>query len=439
MRYITDFSKSKELQKKSHKLIPGGAHTYSKGDDQFPENAPGFIAKGQGSHAWDIDGNEYIDYGMGLRSVTLGHCYKPVLDAVYGQLKLGTNFTRPSPIEVEAAEEVVKMIPTAEMVKFAKNGSTATTAAVKLARAYTKRDKVALCAEHPFFSYDDWAIGASVIDRGVPKAIKDLTLKFNYNNIESLKKLFEDNPDGISCIIMEAGTLEEPKDNFLKGVEEVCHRNGALFILDEMITGFRWDKSGAQAKYKIKPDMSTFGKGMANGFSVAALVGKREVMDLGGIYHDEERVFLISTTHGAENHSLAACIATLREYKNKDVVGHMARMGELLKDGLNSLAREKGVSDYIEVAGMPCNLAILCKDEKKQISMPFRTLFLQETIKRGILIPWVAISFSHTEEDVDQTIEAFDEVLDVYKKALDEGVEKYLVGMPVKPVFRKYN
>ena len=307
-----NFEKSKALQKKSHTLIPGGAHTYAKGDDQYPEMAPGFLERGKGSHVWDLDGNEFIEYGMGLRSVTLGHAYEPVVEAAYKQMQLGINFTRPSSIEVECAEKLLSFIDGAEMAKFAKNGSDVTTAAIKLARAYTGRDLVAICEDHPFFSVDDWFIGTTEMSAGIPQAIKDLTVKFHYNDLESVKALFDQYPNQIACFIMEAERLEPPQDDFLQKVKNLCHQNGTLLIFDEIITGFRWHLGGAQKLHNIVPDLSTFGKAMGNGFAISALVGKKEIMELGGLLHDKEKVFLLSTTYGAETHALAAALATAR-------------------------------------------------------------------------------------------------------------------------------
>src|SRR6266481_1603435 len=312
-----DFSKSREFQPKAHKLIPGGAHTYAKGDDQFPERAPGFIVRGKGCHSWDLDGNEFIEYGMGLRAVALGHAFEPVVEAAYRQMKLGINFSRPSTLEVHLAESFLQLIDGADMVKFAKNGSDVTTAAVKLARAFTGRDMVAICGDQPFFSVDDWFIGSTPLSAGIPKAIQSLTVKFQYNDLPSLQKLFRQYPGRIACVILEAETTVAPASGFLEGLQELIRENGAVFILDEMITGFRWHLGGAQTYYHLRPDLSTFGKAIANGFSVAALVGRRDLMELGGLHHDKERVFLLSTTHGAETHGLAAAIETMRVYRSE--------------------------------------------------------------------------------------------------------------------------
>jgi glutamate-1-semialdehyde 2,1-aminomutase len=432
-------SESRRLQAKSHSLIPGGAHTYAKGDDQFPEQAPAFIVRGKGCHAWDGDGNEFIEYGMGLRSVTLGHAFEPVVNAAHQQMLLGSNFTRPARIEVEYAEQLLSVLPNADMVKFAKNGSDVTTAAVKLARAYTGRDLVAICSDHPFFSVDDWFIGKTEMNAGIPRAIQDLTVSFRFNNIESVRELFAKYPGQIACFMLEPATAEEPKNNFLGEIKQLCEKNGTLLILDETITGFRWHLSGAQAVYGVVPDLSTFGKGMGNGFAIAALAGKREIMRLGGLEHDRERVFLLSTTHGAETHSLAAAWETLNVYRRCQVVEQLYRQGERLRKGLNACIQRHSLGPYVEVQGQASNLIYVTKNPEGERSQSFRTLFLQELIRQGIIAPSFVVSFSHTDQDIDRTIDAADQALAVYAKACEDGVEKHLQGRAVKPVNRRYN
>jgi glutamate-1-semialdehyde 2,1-aminomutase len=434
-----NFEQSKTLQRRSHAVIPGGAHTYAKGDDQYPELAPGFLVRGKGCHVWDVDGNEFIEYGLGLRSVTLGHAYDSVVEAAYRQMLLGINFTRPAPIEVECAEKLLSLIHGADMVKFGKNGSDATTAAVRLARAYTGRNRVGICAEHPFFSVDDWFIGSTPMAAGIPEAVRDLTVTFHYNDLESVQGLFDRYPGEIACLIMEVERTEPPQNDFLHEVQRVCHQNGALLVFDEIITGFRWHLGGAQRCYGIVPDLSAFGKGMGNGFSISALVGKREIMELGGLYHDRERVFLLSTTYGAEHHSLAAALETMRIYETEPVIEHLHRQGERLTRGIRDAVAATGLEGYFGVLGRPCNLIYYTYDQEKKPSQPLRTLFLQETIRRGLLMPSLVVSYSHTDADIDRTIEGIGEALQIYRKALDEGVEKYLVGRPSKPVHRKYN
>jgi glutamate-1-semialdehyde 2,1-aminomutase len=427
------------MQARAHSLIPGGAHTYAKGDDQYPLLAPGFLKRGQGCHAWDVDGNEFIEYGMGLRAVTLGHAYAPVVEAAHRQMLLGENYTRPATIELDCAEQFMSLIDGFDMVKFAKNGSDATNAAVRLARAYTGRDLIARCGDQPFFSVEDWFIGSTPMSAGIPKVVQDLTLQFRYNSIDSLKSLFEQNPGRISCVILEAATAVEPEADFLRAVQALCRSEGAVFILDEMITGFRWHIAGAKNVYGIDPDLSTFGKGLGNGFSVSALAGKRELMELGGLYHDRERVFLLSTTHGAENHSLSAAMEVMQIYRRDNVIEFLYRQGERLRTGIDRAIASLNLGDYFQVLGRPSNLIYATRDQSKQPSQAFRALFLQETIQRGLIMPSLVVSFSHSDADIDRTIEAIGESLRVYKRALEDGVENYLIGRPVKPVFRKFN
>ncbi len=276
-----NFSISRALQLTANQLIPGGAHTYSKGDDQFPEQSPAFIVRGKGCHVWDVDGNEFIEYGMGLRAVTLGHAFSPVVEAASKQMELGINFTRPAKIEVDLAESMLGIIDGADMVKFAKNGSDVTTAAVKLARAYTGRELIAICGDQPFFSTDDWFIGTTEMNRGVPRIVSDMTLKFRYNDLSNLRQLFDQYPGQIACVMMEAEAAVSPAANYLEQVKSLCEERGAVLIFDEMITGFRWHLGGAQKFHRVVPHMSTFGKAMGNGFAIAALAGKREIMRLG--------------------------------------------------------------------------------------------------------------------------------------------------------------
>jgi glutamate-1-semialdehyde 2,1-aminomutase len=434
-----DFSKSRDLRSKAHRLIPGGAHTYAKGDDQYPERAPAFIVRGKGCHVWDADGNEFIEYGMGLRAVTLGHAYQPVIEAAYREMQLGSNFTRPAEIEVDLAESFLEIVDGADMVKFAKNGSDVTTAAVKLARAFTGRDLVAICADQPFFSTDDWFIGTTEMNAGIPQAITEMTLKFRYNDVGSLRSLFDQHPSRIACVIMEPEAVTPPAAGYLQQVKELCVERGAILVFDEMITGFRWHLGGAQKFHGVVPHLSTFGKAMGNGFAISALAGKREIMRLGGLDHDQPRVFLLSTTHGAETHALAASLETLRTYREQNVVEFLWQQGKRLHALINRSIAENQLEGFFELIGRPCNLVFAAHDQDGRRSQVFRTLFLQEIIRRGVIAPSFVVSFSHSDTDIERTAQAVHEALGVYRKALDEGVEKYLLGRPVKPVNRRFN
>ncbi len=438
---IDKFTESERLRAKAHAMVPGGSHTYAKGDDQYPILSPSHIVRGRGAHVWDADGNEYIEYGNGNRAVTLGHAFPAVVEAAKAELERGVSFARPAAIEVKAAEKFLSIIDNAEMVKFSKDGSDATSGAVKIARAYTGRDLIAICGDHPFFSVDDWFIGSTPIHGGIPDGVRELTVKFRYNDIESVKALIAQHPGQIACFILEAERTDPPKDNFLHDLKRLAHEAGALFILDEMITGFRWHNKGAQRFYDIDPDLSTWGKGLANGFSVSALSGKREYMRLGDLEQtDFKRVFLMSTTHGGETHGLAAAIATMNVYETEPVVERLFAAGERLREGFEQASARHDLSAHVTIAGKACNLLFGTLDHDGRPSQEFRTLFLQETIKRGLIIPSLVVCYSHTDADIDQTIAAIDGAMGVYKRALDAGsVEGLLVGRPSDPVYRTYN
>jgi glutamate-1-semialdehyde 2,1-aminomutase len=434
-----DHRRSQALNERLHELVPGGAHTYAKGDDQYPGGLAPVIERGLGAHVWDVDGNEYVEYGSGLRAVALGHAHPVVIAAAAEAMSRGTNFTRPARIEVEAAEALLALLPAADMVKFAKNGSDATTAAVKLARAVTGRDVVAMCGDQPFFSTDDWFIGATAMPAGVPVPWRPSTVTFRFNDLASLEACFAAHPDGIACVMLEAATSVEPAPGFLEGVRELCDRHGALLVFDEMITGFRWDQRGAQHVYGVRPDLSTFGKALGNGFAIAALCGRRELMDRGGIQGDRERVFLLSTTHGAETHALAAAMAVIRIYEDEGVVARLEDRGMRLRGLVEGVIARHGLADRVLLLGRPQNLVFATLDADGNRSQAFRTLFLQGLIDGGVLGPSFVVSAALTDEDIDRTAEAVDRLLPDYAAALDAGdAEPFLRGRPVKPVMRPY-
>lgn len=439
LEQITNFKKSDEYRKKIHSLIPGGAHTYSKGDDQFPALAPAAIAHGKGAYVWDLDGNKYLDCSMGLTAVSLGHAYEPVLEAVRQELLKGVNFQRPSYLEKEMAEKFLSLIPCHDMIKFTKNGSTATTAAVKLARAFTGRELVAFPGDHPFYSYDDWFIGKTACDKGVPSQFKNFTVTYNSLDLKSLEQLFVQYPGQISCVISEPEKTNPQPDDYVQKIIDICHKNGALYIMDEMVTGFKTDFPGSMKKMNVVPDLATWGKGIANGFSFCALTGKKEVMELGGIKRPgQEKVFLISTTHGGETHAMAACMATIKEFQTKNVIEHNHMIGNYLIDSAKSLFNKKGLASHINISETSWLQAFTFKNNKGEVCNGMRTLALQEMIKRGVLFQGIlSPSFSHTKADVDLFVEALSESLDVYSAALEKGYEAFLVGEPTKPVFRK--
>jgi glutamate-1-semialdehyde 2,1-aminomutase len=435
---IERFTTSNRVQARLHEVIPGGAHTYARGADQYPENMAPVLDRGLGAHVWDVDGNRFVEYGMGMRSVTLGHAYGPVVEAVQDVLSRGNNFTRPTELELHAAEDFLAMVPGAEMVKFAKNGSDVTTAAVRLARAATGRDMIAV-ADQPFFSTDDWFIGATPMHAGIPDTTRSATVGFRYNDLDSVRALFAAHPGRIAAVFLEAATATRgPAPGFLEGLREVCSAEGAVLVFDEMITGLRWASSGAQGVFGVTPDLSTWGKAMGNGFAVSALAGRRDLMELGGLRTDADRVFLLSTTHGAESVGLAAFRAVARAYREGDPCGVMAAQGTVLAAEANRVIADADLSAHLDVAGHPGCLVFGTRDATGTPSQTMRTLFLAEMLRGGVLGQSFVISAAHTDEDVAQTVDAIANALPAYAKALEAGTVNGLVdGPPVAPALRR--
>ena len=422
-----------------HALIPCGAHTYAKGDDQYPEGLAPVISHGRGAHVWDVDGNSYIEYGSGLRSVSLGHAHPRVLEAVRREIERGGNFVRPSIVEAQAAERFLATVRTAEMVKFAKNGSDATTAAVRLARAATGRDLVAICRDHAFFSTDDWFIGTTPMPAGIPSATTDLTVSFPYGDLRATEELLLAHEGRVACLILEAATQQEPPPGYLAGLRELADRYGCVLIFDEMITGFRWSEAGAQGLYGVTPDLSTFGKALGNGFAVSALAGKRELMELGGMRSSRERVFLLSTTHGAETHALAAAMAVFDTYAEEGVIARLHERGERLAAGVREVAAAAGVENNVVVRGRASNLVFATLDSDGRPSQDYRTLFLRQLVTGGVLGPSFVVSSALSDEDIDRTVDVVAQACVVYRKALEAGDPgPWLGGRPVQPVFRPF-
>jgi glutamate-1-semialdehyde 2,1-aminomutase/spore coat polysaccharide biosynthesis protein SpsF len=425
-----NLSRSYELKEKAKQLIPSCTQTFSKGPTQFVQGvAPVFLVRGEGSHVWDLDGNEYIDYPMALGPIILGHNYPAVTDAVMRQIRDGTTFSLPHPLEVELAETLVKIIPCAEMARFAKNGSDVTSGAVRLARAYTGRDIIACCGYH---GWQDWNIGTTTRNRGVPKTVQGLAIPFEYNNIESLRQIFVEHADQVAAVIMEPVGLVEPRDGFLQQVQQLARHEGALLIFDEIVTGFRLALGGAQEYYRAKPDLACFGKAMGNGYPIAAVVGQREIMRL----FDE--VFF-SFTFGGETLSLAAAMATISEIREKNVVGHLWEQGQKLKDGYNVLAREFGIGRITECVGLSPRTVITFRDETEAESLAIKSLFQQECLKRGVLFSGNQnMCYSHSDADVDHTLRVYRAALEILTDALKKGnLNELLEGPPVEPVFRR--
>ncbi len=423
-------ARSLALRARAERVIPSCTQTYSKGPTQYVQGvAPVFLARGRGSHVWDVDGNEYIDYPMALGAVILGYDHPAVTEAVTARIREGTIFSLPHPLEIDLAELLVESIPCAEMVRFCKNGSDATTGAVRVARAYTGRDLIACCGYH---GWHDWYIGTTTRRAGVPEAVRRLTMPFRYNDIESLQQIFSRFPGQVAAVIMEPVGVVEPRADFLRQVRDLAAREGSVLVFDEIVTGFRFGLGGAQAYFGVVPDLACFGKALANGYPLSAVVGRGGVMKL----FDE--VFF-SATFGGETVSLAAAVATLGELRDARTLALIWERGQAIRDGINGLAREAGLASRVRCIGYPPRTVVTFQDADGQPSLALKSYFQQECLKRGILFgAGHNVSASHGEDDVARTLETYRVVLTMLSAAVGEGdVERRLDGPPVQPVFRE--
>jgi glutamate-1-semialdehyde 2,1-aminomutase len=423
------YQKSEHLLERALKTIPLGTQTFSKSKTQYPFGvSPYFIERAQGSHVWDVDGNEYIDLINSLAAVTLGYKDPDITEAVQAQLQQGVIFSLPHPIEILVAEKLVEVVPCAEMVRFGKNGSDATSGAIRVARAYTGRDRIAVCGYH---GWHDWYIGSTARDLGIPAATKSLTHKFNFNDIESLHQLFHDYPDEIAAVILEPMNVFSPKDDFLGKVKELTHQHGAVLIFDETITGFRYAIGGAQEYFGVTPDLATFGKGLANGYPVSALTGKAEIMRI------VEDIFF-SFTFGGETLSLAAALATINKLQREPVIQTMTVRGEAILTGVQGSIDRHNVGHIFSLSGHPTWSFVLINDVAPYTQWQIKTLFLQEMFARGILTFGTHnLSYAHSEADLSRLFTVYDEVFSLIGGAVDsQELESYLRCQPLEPLFK---
>lgn len=419
-------TESDKLYHRATGLIPALTQTLAKGPQQYVKGvAPKYLKKGKGSHVWDVDGNEYIDYQMGIGPLSLGYAYDVVDEAIKGQLNDGITFSQMHPLEVQVAELIREVVPNAEMVRYSKTGCDVTSAAIRVARAYTGKNKVLCCGYH---GWHDWYISVTDRNMGIPQSIQDMTFTFNYNDIQSVIDSIDDDT---ACIILEPIVFEAPKDNFLQKLRDLCDQHKILLIFDEMWTGFRLSIGGAQEYFGVNADLACFSKAVANGMPISMLTGKTEYMKL------LEKDIFFFTTFGGEALSLAAAKATINELRAHNVPDYLAKQGKKLREGYNSIASELGM-EYTKCAGFDVR-TIVTFDAKAGNPLEMKSLVQQELIKRGIL--WGGfhnMSFSHTDPDIDYTLTAYKEVLPILKKAVDEkNVAGYLKGEAVGPVFRK--
>jgi glutamate-1-semialdehyde aminotransferase len=419
-------SKSDEYYKVALELIPAQTQTLAKGTGQNIKGvAPKYLQRGKGSHVWDVDGNEFIDYTMGVGPLSLGYSYDVVDEAIKEQLKDGITFSLTHPLEVEVAELINKVVPNAESIRYSRGGADVVSGAVRVARAYTGRNKVLCCGYH---GWHDWYIAVTDRNKGIPQAIQDLTFTFSYNDIQSVIDSIDDDT---ACVVLEPYVFEEPKNDFLQKLRDVCTKNGTLLVFDEMWSGFRIAVGGAQEYFGVNADLACFSKAVANGMPLSVLTGKKEFMSV-----LEKDVFFFNT-FGGEALSLAAAKATITEMIEKKVPAQLAKQGNKLKVGYNKIAEALGMT-YTKCSGFDCR-TIMTFDSSAGNPLEMKSLVQQEMIKRGIL--WGGfhnMSFSHSDSDIEYTLKAYREVLPILKKAVDENnVKSYLRGEPVEPVFRK--
>jgi len=443
-----NITRSNEIYERAKKTIPAGTQTFSKGVTQFVDGfAPKYIDHAKGAYTWDVDGNKYLDYIMGCHPINLGYADPDVNAAVIKQLEKGSTFSLMSELEVSVTELLIKTVPCAEMARFGKNGADATTIGVRVARAVTGRDHIAYCGYH---GWHDWYIANTDLNSGIPDFNKKLAHSFVYNDLDSLEKIFKENPDEIAIVIMEPLTILEPKcmgsknckktecktvcqNNFLHEVQKMAKHYGAILMFDEIITGFRFALGGAQELTGVTPDLASFAKGISNGIPLSALVGKKEYMQV------LDKTFF-SFTYGGDCIGLAAAEACIPKLERENATDHIWDMGLILKDGFNELAKNHNLEDFIDCIGYPCRTIVSFNGQQKYDQLEMKSLFQQELIRRGILwTAYHAISWSHSKKDIKLTLNAFDESMSVFKKIIsgNSPLRSFIEGKPVEPVFRK--
>lgn len=426
-KHYPTITHSDSLYERALKVQKPITQTLAKGPGQFTKGvAPKYLQKGKGSHVWDVDGNEYIDFNSAIGPISLGYAYPVVDEAIKKQLEDGITFSLMHPLEVELSELIQEVIPNAEAVKISKTGADVCSAAVRVARSFTGRDKIFCCGYH---GWHDWYIGITSRNSGVPEAIQNMTYTFEYNNIETIIEALDED---VAAVILEPFIFEAPQNDFLQALAEACRENGTLLIFDEMWTGFRIALGGAQEYFKVVPDLAVYSKACANGMPIALLTGRADVMEL---FNNE--VFSY-TTFGGETLSLAACIATIKEIREKNVPKYLDEKGQIIKDGYNQIAQEFGMENLTKCIGYNCRTMVTFAPEAGN-GLEVKALMQQEMIKRGIL--WAGfhnMCFSHSDEDLNYTLLAYREVMPIVKEAIEtQNVKSYLKGEVLEAVFRK--
>jgi glutamate-1-semialdehyde 2,1-aminomutase len=417
------YKKSLEHFDRAISVIPTASQTFSKSHYSLPKGAaPLFVEKGKGSHVWDVDGNEYVDLVNGLLSVSIGYCDNDVDEAIIKQLKNGINFSLPHTLEAQVAEKLIDLIPCAEMVRFGKNGTDVTSAAIRLARAFTGKNRVAICGYH---GWQDWYIGTTSRNLGVPSAVSDLSVTFKFNDLPSLESLFLRYND-IGAVILEPMAAIEPQPSFLTGVRSLCDKYGAILIFDEMITGFRLHRGGAQTLFGVTPDLATFGKGMANGMPISAVVGRKDIM----LYMDK---IFFSGTFGGETLSLAAANCVIEKYMTLPITEHFYKMGKKLTDGINALIVKHGVNWFSLIGHESWKVMSIDHDQDTLI----KSLIIQTLSDNGVLsIGSHNMSFSISDNDIEQVLKAYDQSFNLINTGIaNNSLVGMLKGQQIEPIF----
>jgi glutamate-1-semialdehyde aminotransferase/spore coat polysaccharide biosynthesis protein SpsF (cytidylyltransferase family) len=426
------YGRSDALLQQALKFIPLGTQTFSKAHTQFPQGvSPAFLSHGRDGRVWDVDGNRYVDMILGLLPVVLGYCDPDVDEAISRQLREGISFSLATRLEMELAERLTEIIPCAEMVRFGKNGTDATSAAVRLARAYTGRDHIATCGYH---GWQDWYIGSTTRNKGVPAATQELTHRFPYNDPAALDLLLASRPREFAAVIMEPMTVEEPNEGYLETVRNIAHKHGALLVFDEIITGFRFALGGAQACFGVTPDLACFGKAMGNGMPISAVLGQKKIMA------KMEDVF-ISGTFGGECLSLAASIAVIDKMIRESVIEDIWRKGEKLTADINALILRHDLGQTFSLLGKPCWSLINIKDHSSASTAAIKTMFKKEMLANGILIGASNnLCYAHDEVDMENVVAAYGQSLETIARHLNNGTLEAGLGCPViRPVFEVRN
>lgn len=423
------YSESTSFLARAEATIPVGSQTFSKSRTQYPVGiSPLFATRAEGPYLWDLDGNRYIDLVSNLASITLGYRNRKVDSAVRKQMRLGNGFSLPSTLEAIVAEKIASLVPSAEMVRFGKNGTDATSAAIRLARAYTGRDYVAVCGYH---GWQDWFIGSTSRNRGVPKKTAELTLSFYYNNIGSLKDIFLRYPKRIAAVILEPMTSDFPANDFLINVKKLCERNGTILIFDETITGFRFAKGGAQELFQISPHLSTFGKGIANGYPLSVVCGEKEIMK------EMENIFF-SGTFGGELLSLAAANVVLDLHQDDQISPKLATYGDEISRKLEKLIEQTDMGDLIQVKGHPTWKFLVWREGYGFSSSELKTFFMQEVFRRGLLVLGTHnVTLAHSKKVRNAIIHRYEEVLQLMRVEISAGsLRRRLETKPLEPLFK---